>query len=92
MKTTITTLSGSTYLVREDEEGKFWLTADHIPNPDSVDIRGREWEIDRPLPWPPVIGESILLQSIYPYDPDTAERPPGGGKFTSPVQDFLFSP
>lgn len=84
MTTKVTTESGSVYYVREDA-GRYYLRALNKPNPYSVDVSPeREWEV-APAPWPPVVGEQMLLLSVYVWEPGHPERIPGGGKYTSPV-------
>jgi hypothetical protein len=86
MKTIITTHSGSRYTVRE-EEGRFWLSGPNVPNDQSVPIpEEREWEIQKPMPWPAVVGERLLMYSTFYGQAEHPERLPGGGKWTSPVE------
>jgi hypothetical protein len=87
--TIIKTYSGSIYKIRVDEDRRFWLTTDHVVNPNSTDINGQEWEIQQPRPWPPEIGQPMWLPTIHLFDFDHPDRIPGGGKSTSIVMEVL---
>lgn len=84
--TTIRTITGSRYTVRASADGRFWLSGDNRVSPTSVPIQDGEWEITRPTPWPPILGEGLYLPSAFVEQaPGSLGRIPGGGKFTSPV-------
>lgn len=63
------------------------LSADSVPNPTSVPLDPDDrWEIQRPEPWPPELGERIRLMPPEELDRDDPRRMPGGGKRMSPVR------
>lgn len=83
----ITTRSGSVYRVGRGTDGGWWMSADNVPNLTSVPLDPDDrWEIRRPDPWPPELGERIWLMPPEELDRDDPHRMPGGGKRTSPVR------
>jgi len=85
--TLVITETGSRYRIHEDVAGTFWLSGENVPNPQSRAIGPEEWEIERPQPWPPEIGQRLWMPSAYFNAPkDHPGRIPGGGKLTSQVQ------
>lgn len=83
----ITTRSGSVYRVGRGTHGRWWMAADNVPNPTSVALDPDDWwEIRRPEPWPPELGERIWLMPPEELDCDDPRRMPGGGKRTSFVR------
>lgn len=86
--TTVLTASGSSYTIREDANGRFWLSADNVPNVNSCRIEG-EWEIQRPTPWPPLLEHTLWMDSVYAYGEGDGLRIPGGGKRTNFVQEIM---
>lgn len=87
LQTTVITRSGSIYRVARDDEGRWWMSADNVPNPTSVRLDpDRWWTIHRPEPWPPELGERLELRPLAELDRDDRRRVPGGGKRTSPVR------
>lgn len=83
----VRTFSGSRYLFTRDRRGRWWLRADNVANPYSRSLGGRRYPIARPQPWPPRIGESLLLRPPPSIAGDLSHpaRLPGGGKVTSGV-------
>jgi hypothetical protein len=83
------TESGSTYDVKEDAVGRFWLRGDNVATPVSCKLNGSDWwEIDRVKPWPPKEGQKLYTCSAHFHEPkDHPKRMPGGGKHTSVVVD-----
>lgn len=81
----IATASGSRYGLRVDREGRWWLSADNRPNPYSVSLADGEWEIQPPLPWPPMLGAPCWLWAPAHLRLGDPRRVPGGGKVTSAV-------
>lgn len=83
------TYTGSLYRV-EEREGRFFLAADNVANPNSSKLDPMdEYEIERPEPWPIVVGLGVYMPSIYPIGEGGDQRPLGGGKYTSPVTEIL---
>jgi hypothetical protein len=85
MKYNIRTASGSLYVIRVDEDDRYWLSGQNVPNAYSEPIPGDvEWQI-KPLPLPPTLGQRLDIWSFFYEMPGHAERLPGGGKITTPV-------
>lgn len=84
----IHTYTGSVYYVSRDSEGQWWMGADNVPNPTSCYLGDGTWVIQQPAPWPPVVGESIMLLPPPELEFGDPRRVPGGGKYTSPVVSF----
>lgn len=83
----ILTRSGSRYRMGRDADGRWWMSADNVPNPTSVGLDPDDWwEIRPPEPWPPELGERIRLMAPRELDRDDPRRVPGGGNRTSPVR------
>lgn len=83
----IHTDSGSMYHVLLDQQGRWWLRADNVPNPLSRALdRNQWWRIQRPYPWPPELGSPVRLAAPPEMDRGDRARIPGGGKITSPVR------
>lgn len=90
----VTTESGSTYRVCEEND-RFFLRANNVPNPNSVAIPDREWEVVPQdftvFAWPPVVGQCMYLSCIHELDRDHPDRMPGGGKITSRVKEIVIA-
>jgi len=88
----VVTHSGSVYEFYTGS-GKWWVKSNNIISETSKDISGRLWPIQKPVPWPPVLGESLYFKSIYPYsEKDNEDRMPGGGKDTGPIRTLELFP
>lgn len=82
----VVTRSGSSYLIAESNVDEFYVCIDNVPNPRSVALRPVFWwRVERPYPWPPVIGQSQVMVALLRYAMEDADRMPGGGKITSAV-------
>lgn len=79
---TVVTVSGSKYFFRHDGK-RLLVSAENIPNPTSRQLVG-EWEVEV-QPWPPRVGERLVITSVLFEKFDHPLRMPGGGKITSPV-------
>lgn len=84
----VTTMSGSTYTIEQRGE-RWYLRADNVPNPNSVKLDLKEWEIHPPRPWPIRVGFGLALDCIHVDDRGHPDRMPGGGKHTSPVIEVV---
>lgn len=79
--------SGSVYRVVQDRNGRWWFSADNVPNPMSRALSPDTWwRIQRPEPWPPETGAGILLRAPDGLQACDQERVPGGGKYTFDVR------
>lgn len=82
----VDTSTGSQYTVVRDVNGAWWLGGRNTDTLRSAALPpGRLFRIERPTPWPPEIGRSLLLVAdhrLLSWDP---ARLPGGGKRTSAV-------
>lgn len=81
---TIVTQSGSSYVLACDAVGMWWLATDNIPSARSCPLHDGVWPVQRPVPWPAVIGARLWIEAL-PLAPGDTRRVPGGGKDTSPV-------
>lgn len=91
LQTRVITRSGSVYRVARDDKGRWWMSADNIPNPASVRLDpDRWWAIRAPEPWPPELGERLELLAPEGLGRDDPRRVPGGGKRTSPVRGIRW--
>lgn len=83
----LTTASGSLYRVSRGVGESWWLCSSNVPSADSVRLNPADWwEIERPHPWPPRLGESLTLHASLRLEPGDERRCPGGGKVTSSVR------
>ena len=81
----VTTVSGSEYILSGDElECTLHRNTKLVLNPFSTETPG-SWALKPPEVWPPVVGQPMLLLSLYYEDRLNPLRIPGGGKLTSPV-------
>jgi hypothetical protein len=80
-RTRILTHTGSTYKVVRGG-GRWYFRAENRPNADSRRLDPAEWwsVIPQPVPWPPVLGQSLMLLS---------SDCPGHGKVTSVVRGVI---
>lgn len=81
----IRTSSGSTYLVAQTPDGRWFFGGSNVPNAHSQLLPAGFWPIEAPHPWPPVTGASICLLALRALPLEHPQRVPGGGKVTSPV-------
>jgi hypothetical protein len=79
----VTSDTGATYHLAEDPDGRFWLCRD--PELSVASIRRRGWEIASPRPWPPVVGERVLLCASPQFEVDDPRRLPRGARITGPI-------
>jgi hypothetical protein len=86
-RTHIITESGSHYYV-DVEDDRFYLSGENVASDRSASIPSyTRWEIKRPTPWPPQLGQSLTMFSKFFHEPkDHPLRIPGGGKITSLVR------
>ena len=85
--TRITTDTGSEYNIAERPDGTFVVFGNNVVSPYSQSIGDGVWPVNKPTPWPPVLGEVIFIESTLVSElPGTPGRLPGGGKHTSPVR------
>lgn len=82
----VETEAGSVYRIREAEDGTWWLSGTNVPNPGSLPLPEGEWQIERPDPWPPIIGQPVFVPALLSLAMDDPKRIPGGGKWTSLVR------
>ena len=54
-------------------------------NSNSKALGGTFWPIEKPVPWPPILGSGMAFFSKYFNDKGHRYRMPGGGKITSNV-------
>jgi hypothetical protein len=80
------TKSGSIYTIREYADGSFWLdTRRIVVTEESEPYEGQE-KIEKPAPWPPVVGQCQMLGRCYRRDHETDLR--WRGKRTSPLTEY----
>lgn len=84
------TETGSTYELRVGEDGTFWFGGNNVPNPVSRPLDGRLWRVQRPVPFPPLLGEPLFVAAPPELECDDPTRIPGGGKLTSRITAILI--
>lgn len=84
----IRTVRGSLYRVHRRLDGRWWVSADNLPTPDSCSLAHGCWEIQRPVRWPPMVGRSFVFEAPHDMEAGDPRGIPGGGKITSEVASF----
>lgn len=87
--TVVRTETGSRYRFRTDKDGRWFISGENASSAFSASIAGNEWEIEMPLPWPPLLGQPVHFEAVshLAKDYENPLRIPGGGKTTSWVVD-----
>lgn len=80
----IRTVRGSLYRVHGRPDGRWWVSADNVPTPDSCSLAHGCWQIQHPVRWPPMEGRSFVFEA----EAGDPRGIPGGGKITSEVASF----
>lgn len=83
----VRTQTGSIYQFYTGQ-GRWLVKGDNIVSSTSKDIKGRLWPIEKPDPWPPVLGESLMFISLHFHSDSDEDRIPGGGKHTSLIESY----
>ena len=81
---TVRTVTGSVYNFFFAEGWKVRAPKMSISS-GSKALGGTFWPIEKPAPWPPILGSGMAFFSKYFNDKGHRHRMPGGGKITSNV-------
>lgn len=85
---TIVCKDGSTYTIKHDVDGRFWLAGTNVPDWDGVIQEHGWWELAKPRPWLPYGGKSLHLEGLLPTN--CPQGWPSGSVDTAPVRTIIF--